>query len=237
MPKRRDDAPEKLRFRSMLATLGSGIVDHRLFLQLAVVMIASVALLTWGPDGVRDSVTTFTQWAPVRQVSRVSSAIWGVVLDALRAADREPLREGAATVVENGSAASKKPLVTTPEIAAPGSANSNPAPAMTSGQSPGGSDPLQAVRTTGSSIRLREPTSSKGPPPDPPDAILWTLEKDGEIIRAEMHDRGKPGVDLQLFRNGKLWRSERWADRASSKTEAQVKRAGFEKIGWTKRPA
>ena len=70
-----------------------------------------------------------------------------------------------------------------------------------------------------------------------PDGVLWSLEKDGEIIRAVVQDRGSAGVDLQLFRNGRLWRSERWADREAARNGAQTQRANLEKQGWTPRLA
>jgi hypothetical protein len=234
-PKRRDDAPEQLRFRSMLATIGSGLVDHRLLLQLVLVLVASVSFLTWGPDGVRDGLTSFTQWGPVREVSRATSAVWGVVLDGLRAVDRATVRAGVTPVADSSAALAKKPALALPGGAPAAGAASSPVTPMPQ-QPPRINDTLQAVRTTGSALDLGG-TAAETPDPDPPDAILWTLEKDREIIRAEMHDRGKPGVDLQLFRNGQLWRSERWADRAASRNEAQTKRADFEKQGWTHRPA
>jgi hypothetical protein len=234
MPKRQDDAEEQLRFRSMLAAIGSGIVDHRLLLQLGLVLVTSVALLTWGPDRVRDGLNTVIGWAPIRQVSRATSAIWGVVVDGLQAVDRAAVRAGVTPVVEDGAALSNKPALTTHDSAAAGAANSPLA--TTSPQRPGVNDPLQAVRTSGSPANLGG-AAADNPDADPPDAVLWTLEKDGETIRAEIHDRGRPGVDLLLFRNGILWRSERWADRAASRTEAHSKRADFEKLGWTLRPA
>jgi hypothetical protein len=234
MPKRRDDDAEKLRFRSTLATFGSVIVDHRLWLQLGLVLVASVALLSWGPDGVRDGLNIVIGSPPVRQVSRVSSAIWDVVLDALRRADRAAEQTGATPVLDDGAAFSKKPALTTFNSPAAGAAHSPHA--VTGPQQPGVNDPLQAVRTSGSSANSGG-AAADNRDADPPDAILWTLQKDGETIRAEMHDRGKPGVDLLLFRNGRLWRSERWADRTASRTEAKVKRASFEKLGWAPKPA
>jgi hypothetical protein len=234
MPKREKDDVERMRFRSMLATFGSVIVDHRLLLQLGLVLVASVAFLSWGPDGVRDGLNTVIGSAPVRQVSRASSAIWDVILDALRRADRPAVRAAVTPVVEDGAALSKEPALTTSNSAPAGAANSPRA--MTGPPRPGVNDPLQAVRTSGSPANVGGAAADTRDA-DPPDAILWTLQKDGETLRAEMHDRGKPGVDLLLFRNGKLWRSERWADRAASRTEAQAKRASFEKLGWALKPA
>jgi len=234
MPKRRDDDAEKLRFQSTLATLGSVIVDHRLLLQLGLVLVASVALLSWGPDGVRDGLNTVIGSAPVRQISRASSAIWEVVLDALRGADRAAVRAGVTPMVDEGAAFSTKPAVTPYNSVAEGATNSPRA--VTGPQGAGVSDPLQAVRTSGSPDNFGG-AAADNRDADPPDAIVWTLEKDGEIMRAEIHDRGKPGVDLLLFRHGILWRSERWADRAAARTESQVKRASFEKLGWARKPA
>jgi hypothetical protein len=70
---------------------------------------------------------------------------------------------------------------------------------------------------------------------DPRDSVLWSLEKDGETIRAVVQERGSAGVDLLMFRNGRLWRSERWADRESATNAAQARRTNFEKQGWTPR--
>jgi hypothetical protein len=232
MPKRRDDDAEKMRLRSTLATLGSVIVDHRLLLQLGLVLVASAALLSWGPDSVRDGLNSIIGSAPVRQLSRVSSAIGDAILNALRNADRAAERAGVTPVVDDGPAISTSPASKTNNRPAAGAANSPRA----SGQRPGMNDPLQAVRTSGSAAMFAG-AAADSRDADPSDAILWTLQKDGDTMRAEMHDRGKPGVDLLLFRNGILWRSERWADRAAARTEAQVKRVSFEKLGWALKPA
>jgi hypothetical protein len=235
MPTQKTDTEERLRFRSTLAAIAGAIVDHRLLLHVALVLVAIGALRTWGPDEVRDGIDAVLKSAPIRQVSRGMSGAWGLVVDGLQAVDRATRRAGLIPRVEDMPAASITPSLRTHDSAAAPAANSPPAPAFS--QRPPVNDPLQAVRIA---------ASPSGPPPnlsgiaddadtDPPDAVLWSLEKDGDTMRAEMHDRGAPGVDLQLFRNGQLWRGERWADRAVARTEAQAKRVDFEKRGWTRK--
>ena len=234
MPKQKTDAEERLRFRSTLAAIAGAIVDHRLLLHVALVLVVIAALRTWGPDEVRDGIDAVIKSPPVRQVSRAMSGVWGVVVDGLQAVDRATRRAGLTPKVEDLPAASITPALRTHDSAVTPAANSPPAPVS---PPPPANDPLQAVRIAASPSRPPPNLSgtADNPDADPPDAILWSLEKDGDTMRAEMHDGGAPGVDLQLFRNGQLWRGERWADRAAARTEAQAKRVDLEKRGWTRK--
>jgi len=224
MPKRKGDPEERTRFRSILPTVAAEIVDHRLVIQLGLVLVAAGFLATWGPDGIRNGLITVLASRPVQQVHRLTSVAWNTIVDGLRRID--PGAPGAAvtSVADDTAALSKN--VPTPSVVRSADAS---AVAATE-RRPGSSDPT-AVSPTSGVPALAGPEADK-PDADPADAVLWLMEKGSETIRAEMHDRGKPGVDLLLFRNGQLWRRERWAERTAARNEARAKRAEFEKSGW-----
>jgi hypothetical protein len=229
MPKRKGDPDERTRFRSILPTVAAEIVDHRLLIQLGLVLAATVSLATWGPDGVRNGLITVMASPPVRQVQRLTHVVWSAVVDGLQAVD--PITPRATvTAIADDTAALSKEATSTPEVV-----RGTNAPSVAASQRPAAtSEPSQVVPPS-EALTLAGAAAEK-PDEDPADAILWLLEKDAETIRAEMHDRGKPGVDLLLFRNGQLWRRERWAERTAARNEARKKRVEFEKNGWTARP-
>jgi len=224
MPKRKGDPEERTRFRSILPTVAAEIVDHRLLIQLGLVLVAAVSLATWGPDGIRNGLITILGSRPVQQVHRLSSVAWNTIVDGLRRID--PGAPGAAvTSVADDTAALSKNAPT------PGVVRSADAPAVAASErGPASSDPISVSPTSGAPALAG--SAADKPDDDPADAVLWLMEKGNETLRAEMHDRGRPGVDLLLFRNGQLWRRERWAERTAARNEARAKRAEFEKTGW-----
>jgi hypothetical protein len=223
MPKRKGDPEERTRFRSILPTVAAEIVDHRLVIQLGLVLLAAVSLAAWGPDGIRSGLITVLASRPVQQVHRLSSAAWNTIVDGLRRID--PGAPGAAvTSVADDTAALSK------NAPRPGVARSADAPAVAASERRPASSGTTSVSPTSGAPALAGPADK--PDADPADAVLWLMEKGSETIRAEMHDRGKPGVDLLLFRNGQLWRRERWSERTAARNEARAKRAELEKSGW-----
>lgn len=228
MPKRKGDPEERTRFRSIVPTVAAEIVDHRLVIQLGLVLVATVSLATWGPDGIRSGLITILASPPVRQVQRLTHVVWNAIVDGLQVVD-PVMPPVATTAVADDTAALSKNAPPTPAAVL-----STEAPAVAASQRrPAASEPSPVIPTSGAPALAI--TAADKPDADPADAVLWLLEKHGETIRAEIHDRGKPGVDLLLFRNGQLWRKERWAERIAARNEARAKRAEFEKSGWTLR--
>jgi hypothetical protein len=233
MPKRKADREERLPGRSILEATADAFVDHRLLLQVALVAVVAVALGAWGPDQVRDGLRVVIESAPVRQVARVISVVAGVAVGGLqRMGQAAPPPPAAAPSTDTGAAVSRYPAAQN-NSAAPGASAASPLP-QTDPLKP----PLRDEAANKVSSSSATPGNSRGagagqPQSDLDDGVLWSLEKDGETIRAVLKDRGAPGVDLQLFRSGRLWRAERWADVDAARTGAQAKRAELEKSGWT----
>src|SRR5689334_8704735 len=115
MPKRKGDPEERTRFRSILPTVAAEIVDHRLLIQLGLVLVAAVSLATWGPDGIRNGLITILASRPVQQVHRLSSVAWNTIVDGLRRID--PGAPGAAvTAVADDTAALSKNVPPTSSV-------------------------------------------------------------------------------------------------------------------------
>ena len=227
MPKRKPKAESPPRFLPLLEAAAGALVDHRLLLQVALVLIVALAITTWGPDEVRHGVNVVIESAPVQLMARAVFKATGIAVGlstAPQATGAMPPSGDAAGSVR-GTPAPRGGVVPAAGAAPPQGAPQGPAIKQPLPRGGISDAPKDGSRRTGAANE------------ESPDGVLWSLEKDGEIIRAVVQDRGSAGVDLQLFRNGRLWRSERWADREAARNGAQTQRANLEKQGWTPRLA
>jgi len=233
MRERKPDLEERLTFRSTLASIIVAVVDHRLLFQVAVALLAVFALRAWGPEEISRGIDYVAGSESVRQVGRGIAEVWHLTIGGLQAVDRTAERAGVAPI----SDASVPSSIQLP--ASIGSAGTrgepfNPGVRLPSSRpdaAPG--SPRVAVSSSESSSAGRVdavPVSN-----DTSATVLWIVVKDQETIRAEVHDTGADGVDLLLFRDGQVWRRERWADAARARAEAELKRADLEKLGWMRK--
>src|SRR5258707_7573661 len=88
MPKRKADPDKRTQFRSIIPTVATEIVDHRLLIQLGLVLVVAASLATWGPDGIRNGLNRIIASPPVRQAQRLTSTILNAILDRLPSMDR-----------------------------------------------------------------------------------------------------------------------------------------------------
>jgi hypothetical protein len=237
MPEQKPDVVEQFTVRSMVAVIADVVVDHRLFLHAAVILFAVFALRNWGPDDLSrgiDYVAT-AGTAPVRVAGRIVGGALGLATNAAESVDHATQSTG---VVPPGDS-KNLPALTLPAVGpTPHSTAVNP-PAVSTLTPPQSAvkKQLDLPRTAAPIFDRQAADDSEGEATATSggaDTVLWVLLKDAETLRAEVHDRGTAGVDLVIFKNGKLWRRERWADRASARTEASLKRADLEKLGWSR---
>ena len=240
MPRRKTDADNPPRFLSILAAAAGPLVAHRFLLRLSLVLMVGVVLMTREPDEVREGLNTIIESAPVQLVARALFNVSGITFGALPTAPRRAPQAVSTPMVRDGAGGSS---TATP--------SSTPGPlSQTAPQDPGVKTLVPAGRVEHQRPQVLggrgdgQIRGSRGRPNassnrisvgDPRDSLLWSLEKDGETVRAIVQERGSAGVDLLMFRNGRLWRSERWADRESATNAAQARRTNFEKQGWTPR--
>jgi hypothetical protein len=226
-PKR--DVEERLTVRSMLAAIAVTIVDHRVLFQIAVVCLAIVVLRVLGPDDIGRGIDYVVSSAPVRLVGRALTSVRQLAIGGLQEVDQATRRAGATPVVDPGANPSIQPARSAGQVATRDASRPD-----TSSQRRSINEALEAPRVARAPIdtSAASGTHDANAAPDAPETVLWSLLKDGETIRAELHDQGTLGVDLLLFRNGRLWRRERWADRATARAEADRKRTDLEKVGW-----
>jgi len=232
MPKRTTDADNPPRFLSILAAAAGALVAHRFLLRLTLVLMVGVVLMTREPDEVRDGLNTIIESAPVQLVARALFNVSGITVPRLapQAVSSPMVRDGAggsstatpsSTRGPQSQTAPQDPAVKT---LVPAGHVEHQRPQVLGGRGDG-----QTHGTLGS---LNASRISAG---GPRDSVLWSLEKNGETIRTIVQERGSAGFDLLMFRNGRLWRTERWADRESAINAAQARRTDFEKQGWTPR--
>ena len=240
MPRRKTDADNPPRFLSILAAAAGALVAHRFLLRLMLVLMAGVVLMTREPDEVREGLNTIIESAPVQLVARALFNVSGITFGALPTAPGLAPQAVSTPMVSDGAGGSSTATPTSTRGPLSQIAPQDP-PVKT--LVPAGREEHQKPQVLGGrgDGQIR---GSRGRPNassnriiagDPADSVLWSLEKGGETIRAIVQDRGSAGVDLLMFRNGRLWRSERWADRESATNEAQARRTDFEKQGWTPR--
>ncbi len=235
MAERTSDNGERLTVRSTLAAFAVALVDHRVLFQLAVVCLALFALRTWGPEDISRGIdyVAGAGAGPVRIAGRVVTGMWRIAVDGLEGADRAVRRTG--IVPDRIPDSPGSTLGERVRAAAPPIDGAPPPRVVPSAKSPGSQStshvalPRIDTKTVEEAVADAAGTSGST---SSPDGIVWTLVKDQEIIRAELRDEGKAGADLLLFRNGRLWRRERWADRAAARVGADEKRADLERNGW-----
>jgi hypothetical protein len=61
---------------------------------------------------------------------------------------------------------------------------------------------------------------------------LWTLQKDGERLSAEIKNHGSHGLELQVLCNGEVYFGHRHAWREFALEEAAARRRTLEAYGW-----
>ena len=238
MPKPTTDADNPPRFLSILAAAAGALVAHRFLLKLTLVLMLGVVLMTREPDEVRDGLNTIIESAPVQLVARALFNVSGMTFGALPMAPRLAPQAVSSPMVRDGAGGSSTATPSSTRGPLSQTAPQNPAIRMLvpagrvehqRPQVPGGRGDGQIHGSLGS------PNASIISAGDPRDSVLWSLEKNGETIRTIVQERGSAGFDLLMFRNGRLWRRERWADRESAMNAAQARRTDFEKQGWTPR--
>ena len=240
MSKRNRDADNPPRFLSILAAAAGALVAHRFLVQLTLVLMVGVVLMRQEPDAVREGVNTIIESAPGQLVTRAIFKVSGIAVGALPTVPRPAPQAVWTPMVSDGAGGS---ITATPTSSRGPLSQTAPQDPPVKTPVPAGREEHQKPQILGGrgdgqirGSRVRPNASSNriiaG---DPADSVLWSLEKDGETIRAIVQDRGSAGVDLLMFRNGRLWRSERWADRESATNAAQARRTNFEKQGWTPR--
>ena len=238
MPKRKTDADNPPRFLSTLAAAAGALVAYRFLLRLTLVLMVGVFLMTREPDEVREGLNTIIESAPGQLVARAFFNVSGISFGALPTAPRLAPQAVSTPMVRDGAGSSS--TATPSSTRGPLSQTAPQDPAVKTlvpaghveHQRPqvlGGRGDGQTHGTLGS---LNASRISAG---GPRDSVLWSLEKNGETIRTIVQERGSAGFDLLMFRNGRLWRRERWADRESAINAAQARRTDFEKQGWTPR--
>lgn len=240
MPKQKRDADNPPRFLSILAAAAGALVAHRFLLRLTLVLMLGVLLMTREPDAVREGVNGIIESAPGQLVTRAVFKVSGIAFGALPTAARLAPQAVSTPMVSDGAGGS---ISATPSSTRGPLSQTAPQDPAVKTLVPAGREEHQRPQVLGGrgdgqirgSRGRPNASSNRISAGDPLGSVLWSLEKDGETIRAIVQDRGSAGVDLLMFRNGRLWRSERWADRESATNRAQARRTNFEKQGWTPR--
>jgi hypothetical protein len=229
MPKRKRDVEDPLKVRSMFASAVAAFVDHRVLFQMAVVCLVVAAVRTFGPDEVARGIDYVVTSVPARLAGRALTDVRELAIGGLKKIDESTRRDEALPI---DIPAAEPPIHHAPSAAGAAAGigtrvDTNPQQGRPvdekiarMGRSPADAPVARtgAVGATGTA--------------DAPETVVWSLVKDEETVQVELHDQRVGGVDLLVFRNGRLWRRERWADRAAARAEADRKRADFEKSGW-----
>lgn len=232
MPEPKQEVEERLTVRSTLAAIAVAVVDHRVLFQVAVVGFSIFALRTWGPEDINRGIDYVAASAPVRGVARVVGEVWAFTTGGLQAVDRVTHRAGIAPSIDPSAPSIQVPsVVGTPAAPVPKPGPGSPRPAATSSSPP----PIAPTGVATTPLPLSSDAGGSTAALSG-DSLLWSVAKDRDTIRAEVHAQGGAGADLVLFRNGKVWRRERWADAATARAEAERKRVELEKLGWVRLP-
>lgn len=65
-----------------------------------------------------------------------------------------------------------------------------------------------------------------------PSERVWSMEKSGRRMDAELRYHGEHGVEIQFFYKAEFYQSRRWNTKAEALAEAEEKRRELEREGW-----
>lgn len=230
MPKPKRDVEERPTVRSMLTSAAAALVDHRVLFQLAVVCLVVLVLRVFGPDEIGRGLDYVVTSVPAQFVGRALIGARGLAIGGLQKVnDATGAIDGASVDTLSAAGSSQPALVADRATSGSGTRADRPQPVRSIDGTP---DNARGIRPPPEGFAASGiPVGATGTS-DAPETVAWWLVKDEETLRAELHGQRSGAVDLVVFKNGRLWRHERWADRAAARAEADRKRADLEKSGW-----
>jgi len=244
---RRGDAEEWAPFRSILATIATAFVDHRLFFQIVIAIVIIFSLRLWGPEEVQEGFDAVAATAPIREAGRAVAAIWQIGFKSDHPEAAPPVESRAPSTGASQDAAGPPPPSTTggpvggsggtstsasdrsssPTSVTRGQAQSPP-PTSSVRQSPAaGADRRASNAPEAKSQGAHQTTQNQKAD------VLWSMRKDALTVTAEVREGDDGGSELRLLRNGEVWRVDRWKSRAAAVADANAQRDDLAKRGWT----